>query len=44
MGNAASARVQVFNVFNDWSWTVQSSGAYAPNRARRVQVNLVSDF
>lgn len=44
MGNAASARVQVFNVLNDWSWTVQSSGAYAPNRARRVQINLVSDF
>lgn len=44
MGNAASARVQVLNVLNDWSWTVTSSGAFAPNKARRVQVNLVSDF
>ncbi len=44
MDNAASARLQVMNVFNDWSWTVSSSGAFAPNKARRVQVNLVSDF
>ncbi len=44
MDNAASARVQVMNVLNDWSWTVTSSGAFVPNKARRVQVNLVSDF
>ncbi|MGE4064801.1 MAG: TonB-dependent siderophore receptor [Rhodospirillaceae bacterium] len=43
-GHRASARAQLMNVFNDWSWTVQSSGAYAPNRARRVQANLVADF
>jgi hypothetical protein len=34
----------VMNVLKDWSWTVQSSGAYAPNRARRFQANLVADF
>jgi iron complex outermembrane receptor protein len=43
-GEAASARLQVFNVTNEWAWTVLSSGAFAPNKARRVQINLVSDF
>jgi hypothetical protein len=43
-GEAASARLQVFNVTNEWAWTVLSSGAFAPNKARRVQFNLVSDF
>ncbi len=43
-GRRASARVQVMNVLADWSWTVLSSGAYAPNKGRRVQANLVADF
>jgi outer membrane receptor protein involved in Fe transport len=43
-GHRASARVQVMNVLNDWTWTVQSSGSYVPNKARRVQFNLVADF
>lgn len=43
-GESASARLQVFNVTNEWAWTVLPSGAFAPNKARRVQINLVSDF
>ncbi len=43
-GNSASARVQVYNVANDFSWTVLSSGAYAPSKARRFTISLVTDF
>tara|TARA_R110000868_G_scaffold216276_4_gene466387 strand:- start:2444 stop:4369 length:1926 start_codon:yes stop_codon:yes gene_type:complete len=43
-GHSASARVQVYNVTNSYDWTVSSSGAYAPNKARRVTANLVADF
>jgi len=43
-GNSASARLQVHNVTNDFSWSVQSSGAYVPSKARRFTVSLVADF
>jgi iron complex outermembrane recepter protein len=43
-GNSASARLQVHNVTNDFSWSVQSSGAYVPSKARRFTVSLVTDF
>ncbi len=43
-GNKASARFQVLNVTNSYDWTVLSSGAFAPSKARRVTANLVTDF
>lgn len=43
-GNKASARFQVMNVTNSYDWTVLSSGAFAPSKARRVSLNLVADF
>lgn len=42
--HSASFRAQVTNVLGDWSWTVQSSGSFAPNRARRFTANFVADF